>query len=618
MAPSAAHTMERSTRAQGQGKAPFKRTSMACTACRQVKLRCDAMNCFPAPCTRCTKQKTKCKFDPKFKRRPVRGSLEKVTKENERLRSQVHEAEMTPSHSPRDASLTAGSADNAASNTQQKASVIEKMTSQLPTPREIEGVCLGEATILALFEHFAAHYLHHLPILDLTKSIDMIWSDSQLLFWTIVVTAASKHPLHSSYFGPLQIPFKHLLSGYLVSSIRCIYTVQALLVLCLWPFPVANQLDDPSWEYIGMAIAANLKLTSDDCQTNWPGSNPLFIDESVRQKTWLGCFAVSTEISAALALPPPMGMVAQIMPKIRHAVQSSLPREFSALLDIQEYTTRAATLLNNPSAIPAQGSLIELLERDLASIEARMPDQGHPKIQLGCLAARLRLYALPVLSQLSLNGQKRKSSSMLKALYMGFHTAIEITNIFGDSSIVSEDMSPISTEQTMDVYFPKHYFKIFIMAGMYFINILAIDSEISAEDKSLARNYIKKVYETLVSWSREPRDEAARGARVIDLLSRHVQASDLSSELQESAHPTPPISIITSGMRMARRLRNKLCSSPSQPTEPSAACVPEQSEFPTGLESNMFEDDILEWNTWLANLDSILANPAAMTGFGAD
>jgi hypothetical protein len=32
----------------------------------------------------------------------------------------------------------------------------------------------------------------------------------------------------------------------------------------------------------------------------------------------------------------------------------------------------------------------------------------------------------------------------------------------------------------------------------------------------------------------------------------------------------------------------------------------------------MFEDDLLEWNTWLANLDSILANPSAMADFGAD
>jgi hypothetical protein len=150
------------------------------------------------------------------------------------------------------------------------------------------------------------------------------------------------------------------------------------------------------------------------------------------------------------------------------------------------------------------------------------------------------------------------------------------------------------------------------------INILAVDNEMSAEDKNLARNHIKKVYETLMSWSREPRDEAARVARVIDLLSRHVQTSDLSSDLRPTAHITPPASMITSGMWMAGQLRSKLFSSWLQPTEPTPVWATESSEFPTGLEPEMFEDDLLEWNTWLANLDSILANPSAMADFGAD
>jgi hypothetical protein len=248
-----------------------------------------------------------------------------------------------------------------------------------------------------------------------------------------------------------------------------------------------------------------------------------------------------------------------------------------------------------------------------------MPDKPHPKIRIGCLAARLRLYALPLLSQLSSDGQKRKAIGMSKAFwYMGFHSAIEITNIFGHSEYTIVDMSRSSTEQRVDEFFPKYYFQILIMAGMYLINILAFDNEMSAEDKNLARNHIKKVYETLTSWSREPRDEAARVARVIDLLSRHVQTSDLSSELQPTAHLTPPASTITSGMWMAGQLRSKFFSSWLQPTEPTPVWATESSEFPTGLEPEMFEDDLLEWNTWLANLDSILANPSAMADFGAD
>lgn len=38
-----------------------------------VKLRCDAQQRFPAPCSRCEKQVKACVFDPRFKRQVVRG-----------------------------------------------------------------------------------------------------------------------------------------------------------------------------------------------------------------------------------------------------------------------------------------------------------------------------------------------------------------------------------------------------------------------------------------------------------------------------------------------------------------------------------------------------------------
>ncbi|KAH8879324.1 hypothetical protein GQ53DRAFT_44779 [Thozetella sp. PMI_491] len=66
-----------------------KRSSMACTTCRQVKLRCDASTRYPAACSRCDKQKRACLFDSSFKRRAVRGALEKATEENERLQRLV-------------------------------------------------------------------------------------------------------------------------------------------------------------------------------------------------------------------------------------------------------------------------------------------------------------------------------------------------------------------------------------------------------------------------------------------------------------------------------------------------------------------------------------------------
>ncbi|KAF9890458.1 hypothetical protein FE257_005863 [Aspergillus nanangensis] len=562
-------------------------------------------------------QNISCKFDTKFKRQRVRGSLEKVTKENERLRHLVHTSETA--HAELNSSLPPASDDADSPSLRQEAAAFSTIASQIPSPQALEGVQLDGPTLVALFEHFADHYLLHLPILDLAKPINSIWNDNRLLFWTIVVISTSKHPVYSPYFPLLQAPFKRLLSEFLVNSIRCIYTVQALLLLCLWPFPVEKQQDDPSWDYSGMAVAATLKLTSNDSQTKWPGSNELCVEESLRLKTWLGCFAVTTNLGAALALPPPMGMVAEMMPRIRSRVQSSLPEEFLIFLDIQDYATRAASMLRNHPATPLQRSLVELLERDLAAIEARISYPSHPRVQLWFLAARLRLCALPMLSQISSKIPNPILDTQSKAIwYMGFHAAIQITNIFAGSASSEEPNSADDSGKLVTIYYPKTYFQILVMASMYLINHLAIDRSISINDKLLAQNQIKKIYETLTHWSREPRDEAARVARVIDLLSRHVQTQDLSSELQQASHDeTPPMSIITTGMRLAGKLRSKLPGPFSQPSsESSPAWVSELPEFPGDIEPSLFEGDLLEWNTWLVNMDNIHPTANTSTGYG--
>lgn len=300
-----------------------------------------------------------------------------------------------------------------------------------------------------------------------------------------------------------------------------------------------------------------------------------------------------------------MGVFAEEMIMFRSRVQPSLSDEFLTFLDIQAYATRAASLIGKQSTASSQRSLIGLLERDLASIEARIRSPSQ-RVRIGILAARLRLSAIPMISQFPSKADSMCSNTLSKAIwYTGFHTAIQIARIFAESSLLGDANPTNYSSATVTKYFPKHYFQILVMAGMYFINILAIDRHISTDDKILAQNHIKMVFQTLTRWSQEPRDEAGRAARVIDLLSRHIQSHDWSSELQEIPLETAPMSIITNGMRMAGMLRYRLPVPFVQSnTEPAASWESEPGlpEFPE-YSGHLLEDDLLEWNTWLANMD---------------
>jgi hypothetical protein len=90
----------------------------------------------------------------------------------------------------------------------------------------------------------------------------------------------------------LQTVFHRLLSEHIVKTIRCTYTIQALLLLCTWPMPVSRQSDDPSWNYCNLAVSAVQQI----------GIHEPVHAEGKRSahsiaylKAWLGCFVISTE-----------------------------------------------------------------------------------------------------------------------------------------------------------------------------------------------------------------------------------------------------------------------------------------------------------------------------------
>ena len=136
----------------------------------------------------------------------------------------------------------------------------------------------------------------HLPILDIQRSPHSVRNTSPLLFWAVVITACREHPTYAGYFDRLIPPFKKLLGEHLVDSIRSIHTIQALLLLCTWPFPVRRQAYDPCWAQCGQAVAATLEMGLEKALPTWVAiaGDISGADVILRFKTWMGCFVVST------------------------------------------------------------------------------------------------------------------------------------------------------------------------------------------------------------------------------------------------------------------------------------------------------------------------------------
>ncbi|CAM1506000.1 Fc.00g116370.m01.CDS01 [Cosmosporella sp. VM-42] len=589
-----------------------KRSSMACTTCRQVKLRCDATKRFPAPCSRCERQGKACLFNPVFKRKAIRGALEKAIEERDELRRLVDVKTDDASSQEKETQFDLGMARKLRSpQGHQIRSVVQKASVPSASPQkgvefDLDGVHLDDATVRELLDHFCEHYLYHLPILDIRGPANSLLNTSPILFWTIIIITARDHPTYTILEAQLQHPYQKLLSQHVLSSICCVYTIQALLLLCIWPFPVRHQDDDPSWGYSGLAVAATLQMRLHETGVGKSDDKPELADiVALRLKTWLGCFFVSTRLSADLGLSPPMASVAHMETRILRQVQDQLPKDFLDELELQRYSVRVAAVLSNSSSYSLQTTFVDLLEHDLGAVEDNMRPLALTT-EVDLLAAKLRLYALPLLTSKTYRLTNQEHASSRVAWYKGLHVAVQLANIFTDSS---RDQGPRCSaslrihdpcEPLTTTFHPKHYFCVLVMTGMYLLKLVAVDDEISARDKTLACTWIKRVHTTLIRWSQHDRDEKDRAAKMIEIISDHADDRSFAQRDLEQQVDTIP-SIIDDGKETARLIRQLRFSAwgGKESRNAQVFSAPATSEtMGTDPAMTFSLDDFSEWNPW--------------------
>lgn len=140
---------------------------------------------------------------------------------------------------------------------------------------------------------FLRDQYHHLPILNTLIPITTLQNEIPLLFWTIVVVSTMYHPVYHHVLSSLDGPYHLLLGKALSTSPMSLSTIQAILLLCFWPFPCRKQPQDPSWNLCGIAINASIQRgLHSPRHDQWAKISAE--ERDARSKTWLACFYIST------------------------------------------------------------------------------------------------------------------------------------------------------------------------------------------------------------------------------------------------------------------------------------------------------------------------------------
>ena len=310
---------------------PPKGRTKACTACRQVKLKCNAKDVYPAPCARCVAQDLECRMDSSFKRVPARKQLEEVTNRLMNLQRSLglneeftapsssrpspggpvrhSQSETHGSHSERllehaSQGLRTHSAAPSAADSDPASPHESKFLDSIDEPAEgqwtLGTVTLEYSQVLRLFRHFDKVLWRHAPFVEPLGSLHRLHKTSELLFWTMVLVSARLNSDGDSatIWSSLIQPHRALLFSTIFVTKQKLETIHAILLLCTWPYPVLSQFDDPTWLLCGvvihMAISIGLHKPDHGHEYGLHNNDQIIGDWYCRNMTWMACFAINS------------------------------------------------------------------------------------------------------------------------------------------------------------------------------------------------------------------------------------------------------------------------------------------------------------------------------------
>jgi transcriptional regulatory protein LEU3 len=115
------------------------------------------------------------------------------------------------------------------------------------------------ALVLSYFNRFVLYYAPKFQIFNDPLEPNTCYSQSPLLFWTIVTIGSRKlvkDPTLLNLLGPKVV---ELTQSAIFSRTNSLSIIQAFLLLCIWPMPVITMYKDVSPIMAGAAL--NLALT---------------------------------------------------------------------------------------------------------------------------------------------------------------------------------------------------------------------------------------------------------------------------------------------------------------------------------------------------------------------
>ena len=275
----------------------------------------------------------------------------------------------------------------------------------LPSPHaNIDEFVLGDVRISIekadeLHKIFVTRLLPYFPIMQ-SNSATELYSQSQLLFWTVILTASLSDPEPTMY-NKLSSLIKQLaIETCWIRTPRSTHISQALLILCNWPLPNQKVLDDCSYRFVGLAksLSFQLGLHRGKFMTEFTRTQTSMPDaEKWRTRTWLGIFFAEQLWASILGLPP-TSQTDYLIEKARLGDDEDLPPRLRKLICLANFQGKLCNVMGS-SVISPDGLMdareragsLAILERELERLDVKLKFEEDAAVEIYFLYVKLMI-----------------------------------------------------------------------------------------------------------------------------------------------------------------------------------------------------------------------------------
>ncbi|UNI24644.1 hypothetical protein JDV02_010377 [Purpureocillium takamizusanense] len=558
-----------------------------CVHCRQMKVKCNARDAAPGSCSRCVKQRLACYIDPAFHRTAKRKKMRDLEEELKQIKDSMDAPSKKVLRRTEQSHSDAGTCEVV--EIQPSKSTHEPIT---PTSMALNALQIGDVTLTAeAVAKIVSCYFEtchpNFPILSDHAVFMETCDQSEFLLWTVIAVGSAELSDYSTIRALLEPHIRDMATQVYGVLDYPLQTVQALILLCWWPYSFCSHREDPSWLYCGQAVHLALLygLHRPHKHSNFVYNTTL--DEEgilTYQRAWVACFIVNQMLSSQLGIPATV--VPPTFPQ-SSSTKLQLPLVLRQHLEIATHGYHICHVLGDHETtvsglLPSPESTIRAFDQQLNDLRTTISGDGEQNIlvEMALLRVQLQLLSFNFIQEASPShrtGSLPSTADPAAVSYMSraVKTAVSIIDVVVDRLAEKGKTAMVSFGAMGAVHL------LIMIVGIY-----------GHEDQGVIRSAIGRGWRFLNDRSEFESDSFSRACKIVSFLSRSRDGESGNPALHTPVQARMAANFAFENAWKAKHRFSKSVRD-SRPRDYTTAAALEEISL-RGVPDEIFDDDFFE------------------------